>query len=294
MSAVKPEAFDSALALGRGGSSATFVGHGTLQADEYVWLACNFIGAFRGYTAELGSVARARTPDDGYTGSWVVTLGPLVMETQELVAYKDPAPFAWDNVRLPKGRVSWGIGGAPFSAWVDWPLRGAAFGVSGDFVELTYGLLFDEAVGSAPSAAQYGQSWRVAGAVSPGQRSSIGAYGNPCYTFPSFDITVDENTASPYYPTPPFAVAVQLLYSDLVYPESANTLGKIEQYDQTGGIVRADLHQPLTAQTYSNGLFAIPLHPAAVAVRYYSGFPGQSDPSRQRLAFRFVLDLGAH
>ncbi len=239
-------------------------------------------------------MARARTPDTGYTGSWVCTLGPLQVETTDLRAYKDPAPFEWDNVRIPKCNVSWGVGGAPFQAVIDWPLRGACFGLAGDFVELTYGLLFDSAVGPRAREVQYGQTYRVAAAVTPGQRAGTSAFGNPCFTFPSSDIRPDDGiTRSMVYPAPDFAVAVQLIMSDLEYPEAANAVGTMLQFNQTGLVVRADFCQPLTAQTATQGLFAVPLHPCCAAVQWSSGFDIYS-PVRSRVALRFILDLGSH
>lgn len=175
MSAIKPEAYAPALAVGLGGSNAEW--DVDPQFIPYVPPFAPALPSPQFFLGTFGSVCRVRTPEPGYVGSWVVTLGGINCAGTD---DKGNIVWPWSGTCLPKAVVRWGTGGAGHEALVDWPVRGYAFGLTGEFVEVNFGALSST---DRPFNRYVGLKVSVVAAISPGQHSVKGAQ-TPWCTFP--------------------------------------------------------------------------------------------------------------
>lgn len=275
--ALADDTYDPALAIGCGGSSALVRAFarsavvGGLAGSPGSW-----------YRSELGGVVRVRSPAGGYVGPWVVTLGPLVVEDND----KAPA-YPFNGLTLARAAVQYGVGGAAFTAEVDWPYAGACFAVSGSFVEVSLHRL--STTGQPAAIATPDQTIPAIAAVVPGTRGGRN-FSAPTWTSPNFTVSAGAGALGPVVPVPPFAVScavgtVQATTGSLVY---------LEQYwDDAGaasgvGAIRSTPAQPGSPSAEETLLGGSIVHPSAryVRVRYDAGGP--------MLVFVvFLLDLGA-
>lgn len=283
MSAIKPEAYHPTLALGGGGSFAEWD-----QVPEFLPVVPKFeppSGSALLYRATFGSVARVRSPVDGYVGSWVVTLGPVQVAG---VDDKGNVWWPWSARILPKAIVRWGVGGAPFEAEIDWPLGGGVFAISGEFVEVVFAALSNT---TQPANSYPGLKVSAAAAVSPGQRASKPDNG-PWATYPADTFPVEPLGTPVFLPVSPVPAYARSVGISRQPPDASTATGQtgfLTQLDANLNVVRSDYYQGLTASDLTNAIFFRPVHPSTVWCQLQS----ENQFATETMALVYGCDLGA-
>lgn len=176
-------------------------------------------------------------------------------------------------------RVTFGAGGTRHIAWVDWPVRGSLFQVSGSYIQVD---VQGYASASVPAASTLPTLMATLG-PEPGGGDSA-APGT--FTYPAVSLPTDGTFV--FFETPPFARAYRVLAhyvpTDANNPTSINI---VNAHDATLGVTSAVYQVPFTGAELAAASFPVDKQTALIAIQQVGG----TDPFDVRITVQFELDL---